>query len=131
MIFRYFNDSPLFPTLADGAEPLKPSRCSALTRNIGKGGFHSVLLLRCSHLHVLPQIGWGLVEREQRGGEGGEAAQLSVSGSWERGDLSLKSRGLMGGTTSMFLYGTNLLPFLLLPLCLQYCAELTFSINTS
>lgn len=89
MICRYFNDSPLFPTLAEGAKPSKPSRCSALTRNIGIGGVHSVLLLRCSHLHGLPQIGWGLVAREQRGGGGGAAAQ-SVSGSWERGDLPLK-----------------------------------------
>lgn len=74
MICRYFNDSPLFPTLADWAEPSKPSRFSALTRNIGIGGVHSVLLLGCSHLHVLPQIGLGLVAREQRGGGGGAAA---------------------------------------------------------
>lgn len=78
MICRYFNDSPLFPTLAEGTEPSKPSRCSALTRNIGIGGVHSVLLLRCSHLHGLPQIGWGLVAREQRSGGGGAAAQRTV-----------------------------------------------------
>lgn len=74
MLCRYFKDSSLFPTLAEGAEPSKSSRCSALTGNIGIGGVRSVLLLRCSHLCVMPQIGWGLVEEEQ-------SSAPSVSGS--------------------------------------------------